>query len=68
VPEGSGRLPIVTSRSIEIAHAAGKQVHVWTVNEPAAMRRLLAMGVDGIITDRADLLRDVMVERGAWQL
>jgi glycerophosphoryl diester phosphodiesterase len=41
-------------------------VHAWTVNEEAEMRRLLDLGVDGIMTDRADLLRDVLVERGQW--
>ena len=68
VPERRGRVRIVSARSVEAAHAAGKQVHVWTVNGPADMRRLLDLGVDGIVTDRADLLRDVLVERGAWPL
>lgn len=43
-------------------HAAGLEVHIWTVNDPAQMRRLLAAGVDGIVTDRADLLADVVRE------
>ena len=38
-------------------HAAGRECHVWTVNEPALMDRLIEWGVDGIITDRPDLLR-----------
>ena len=55
-----GRL--ATRRLIEAAHRAGKQVHAWTINEPEAMRRLLTRGVDGIMSDRPDLLRDVVAE------
>jgi glycerophosphoryl diester phosphodiesterase len=53
----------VGGRFVEAAHAAGKQVHVWVVNDPAAMRRLLDLGVDGIVSDRADLLAGVVAER-----
>lgn len=55
VPERMGRVRIVDERSVAAFHDAGVEVHVWTVNEPAAMRRLVALGVDGIVTDRADL-------------
>ena len=41
------------------AHDAGLLVIPWTVNEPDDMRSLLALGVDGIITDRPDLARDL---------
>ena len=66
VPERAAGLPVVSPRTLDAAHAAGTQVHVWTVNDPADMSRLLDLGVDGIVSDRADLLRDVLRERGAW--
>ncbi|MCP5107215.1 MAG: glycerophosphodiester phosphodiesterase [bacterium] len=56
VPPLSGKLTVVDEKFIRAAHAAGLQVHVWTINEPEEMRRLLDLGVDGIITDRPDLL------------
>lgn len=62
VPERSGPLRVVGRRFVEAAHAAGKQVHVWVVNDPADMHRLLDLGVDGIVTDRADLLIEVLAE------
>lgn len=63
VPERYGRIRLVTPTSVGAAHAAGRQVHVWTVNDPADMHRLLDLGVDGLVTDRADLLRDVLAQR-----
>ncbi len=47
------------------AHAAGKQVHVWTVNTPEAMLRMIERGVDNIITDDPVLLARVIRERNA---
>jgi glycerophosphoryl diester phosphodiesterase len=49
------------------AHAAGLQVHAWTVNDPAVMTSLLGLGVDGIMTDQTEVLRDVLIARGQWQ-
>lgn len=67
VPLSYQGVTIVTPRFIATAHAAGLEVHVWTIDEPAEMRRLLALGVDGIMTDRPELLRDVLMERGSWE-
>lgn len=60
VPTRSGRLTIVDRAFIAAAHARGLHVHVWTVDEPEAMRRLLALGVDGIMSDRPDRLCEVL--------
>jgi glycerophosphoryl diester phosphodiesterase len=57
---------VVDRRLIDAAHSHGLQVHVWTVNHPADMVELLDMGVDGLITDRPDLLKEVLVGRGEW--
>ena len=67
VPVRQGPLPIVTSSFVEGAHAAGLQVHVWTIDDPVEMSRLLDLGVDGIMTDRVTTLRDVIHSRGQWQ-
>lgn len=66
VPVRYGAVPVVTAGFVRRAHRHGLQVHVWTVNEAAEMHRLLDLGVDGIVTDRADLLKAVLQERGTW--
>lgn len=63
---GPVRLNVVTARSVARAHACGKAVHVWTIDDAAEMNRLIDLGVDGIFTDRPDILKDVLIERGLW--
>ncbi|HEX6446801.1 MAG TPA: glycerophosphodiester phosphodiesterase family protein, partial [Streptosporangiales bacterium] len=66
VPVRAFGLPVVTRGFVDTAHAAGVQVHVWTVNTRAEMERLLELGVDGLMTDEVQTLRTVLVERGSW--
>jgi glycerophosphoryl diester phosphodiesterase len=66
VPTKRGPVPLVTDRFLAAAHQRGLQVHVWTIDDPDEMHRLLDMGVDGIMTDRTDVLKSVLVERGQW--
>lgn len=66
VPVSQGPVRILTPRFLDQAHERGQQVHVWTINDEPEMRRLLDMGVDGIVTDRPTLLRQVLQDRGEW--
>ncbi|MFI2643787.1 glycerophosphodiester phosphodiesterase [Streptomyces sp. NPDC018610] len=66
VPVAQSGVPVVDRAFLRAAHARGLQVHVWTVNEPERMHRLLDLGVDGIMTDHIDTLREVLRERGVW--
>jgi len=67
IPHRRGRWTIATPGLVRRAHASGKHVHVWTIDEPEEMRLLLDRGVDGLFTDRTDLLKDVLAERGEWR-
>ena len=66
VPLQLGGRPLVDERFIAAAHARSLQVHVWTVDDEQEAARLLDLGVDGIMTDRPQMLRDVLVARGQW--
>jgi glycerophosphoryl diester phosphodiesterase len=66
IPLRLGRVPVFRNELVARAHDAGVRAIVWTVNEQETMHRMLDNGVDGIITDRPDLLREVLVARGQW--
>ncbi len=63
IPERMGALRVLTPALLRAAHAAGVEVHVWTVNDPARMQALIASGVDGVVSDRADLAREALAPR-----
>jgi len=57
---------ILTPSLVKAVHRAGKQVHIWTVDDSETIERLIDVGVDGIFTDRIDTLKTVLTERGLW--
>src|SRR3546814_2881760 len=63
IPERHRGIRVLTPRLVDTAHAHAVEVHVWTVNEPADMQRLRAIGVDGLVTDRADVALALPAER-----
>lgn len=67
VPVWYGPIPVVDRRFVEAARSRDLQVHVWTVNEEREMEQLIRLGVDGIITDRPSLLKEVLEAHGLWR-
>lgn len=66
VPVKQGPVAVVTARHLRAAHRKDVPVHVWTIDDRAEMERLLDLGVDGLMTDRCAVLKDVLVARGQW--
>jgi len=71
--EGCAQIPmrqygirLVDRALVDRAHELNLQVHVWTIDDPAEMRRLIDAGVDGLMTDEPALLKTVLIERGLW--
>jgi glycerophosphoryl diester phosphodiesterase len=66
VPLQLGGRALVDERFIAAAHARGLQVHVWTVDTPQEAAAMLDLGVDGVMTDRPAMLRELLEKRGQW--
>lgn len=62
IPRRAGALQLVTPRTVAAFERCGVEVHVWTINDADEMRELLALGVHGIVTDRADIAMRVVAE------
>lgn len=60
VPEEDGGVPVVTRLFLWFARNRNVEVHIWTINDPAEMERFIEMGLDGIMTDRTDLLLEIL--------
>jgi glycerophosphoryl diester phosphodiesterase len=67
VPVATRGVTVVDRRLVDEAHRRGLQVHVWTIDDRTEMVRLLDLGVDGIMTDRPAVLKQVLEERGEWR-
>jgi glycerophosphoryl diester phosphodiesterase len=61
-PEFQG-VPLVTSQTVAVAHNLNREVHVWTIDDPREMGRLLDLGVDGIMSNFPDRLLEVVRRR-----
>jgi len=66
IPESFRGVTVTNAAVVRAAHRAGLQVHVWTVDDPAAMNRLLDLGVDGLMTDHPAVLKEVLTARSQW--
>lgn len=66
VPIRTRGITVTDGALIRAAHERGMQVHVWTVDDPVQMERLLDLGVDGLMTDRPLVLKQVLERRGVW--
>ena len=63
---GSLSIPVVDPAFVRTAHDRGIPVQIWTVNDESEMERLLDLGIDGIMSDRPSMLKEVFERRGLW--
>jgi glycerophosphoryl diester phosphodiesterase len=66
LPRRYGPVTVVDAALVRTVHRTGRELHVWTVNEPDEMVELLDLGVDGLLSDRPDLLRELLRSRDQW--
>lgn len=66
VPFSFRGVKVATPALLDVAHSWGLQVHIWTLNEPETIERALGWGVDGIMTDEPELLREILKDHGLW--
>ncbi|MEU7866773.1 glycerophosphodiester phosphodiesterase family protein [Dactylosporangium sp. NPDC049140] len=66
IPPRYGRIALATAKFVGYCHRMGLQVHLWTIDEAAEIAHFLDLGVDGIMTDHIEVLRDVYQTRGIW--
>ncbi len=66
IPVAMHGVNLVTSRTVREAHRRSAKVHVWTIDDPVEMARLLDLGVDGIMTDKPAVLKEVLLSRNQW--
>ena len=66
VPVVWNGIRVIDRRFVTAMKSRSLQVHVWTVNEPKEMDRLLDLGIDGLMTDRPAVLKELLVKRGQW--
>ena len=59
-------IPVINKKFIETCHALGMPVHAWTIDDPVEMRELIALGVDGLLTDKPSVLKRVLVDMQLW--
>lgn len=60
-------MAVYADRVVEAAHDLGLRVVTWTIDEPRLIERVLDAGVDAVISDRPDVLRETLLRRGSWR-